>query len=106
MDIGGDQKDVEFISCDATPGLCHRNPEQLLRIVFEARQRLFDAMPFDPSGVCPICFFDATIVGDIFTLCVDSIQLKVDEKSRQYEKSKLNEKSSYSCFNCLILFLP
>lgn len=37
MDVGGDQKDVEFVAGDATPGLRHRNPKQLLRIVLESR---------------------------------------------------------------------
>lgn len=37
MDVGGDQKDVEFVASDAAPGLRHRNPKQLLRIVLESR---------------------------------------------------------------------
>lgn len=27
MNVGGDQNDVEFVSCDATPCLGHRYPE-------------------------------------------------------------------------------
>lgn len=75
MHVGRNQQNVEFVACDATPGLSDRNPKQLLRIIFESWQNLFRAVTLDPSGVCPICFFNAPIVGNILALCIDAVQL-------------------------------
>jgi hypothetical protein len=50
----------------------------LIRIVAQAWQSLLGAIGFHPLLISPVSGDDSSIVGDVFTLRIDSIQLKAN----------------------------
>lgn len=63
-------------SINGTPCLCGWQPEQLLRCQIQSGQFRFRPVGAYPFQICVVRFFDATVVRDIFALCIDAIQLR------------------------------
>lgn len=76
MEAGEDAQLHGLGSVLAAPHVCCRDPEHLLLGVVEAGQQTLGAVALHPRSVGVIGLLDTAVVGNVLTLCVDSVQLK------------------------------